>query len=221
VAVLVIASSANAQESLYCAFAQIAEDEAGYKLYFVYEYARSTPQNCDIIGVDLGWYSQEFSAEYEDCPYCSNDLIDVAAIQNRGLPRVMGQCESLCSFISPKRRAAIACASSQREICPLACHDIQVRTATGPEVSVRLFDIKVRGCAKGGCMQERTIRVGFETDRPVIATCRPFSATPVARRDCQAEVDYHGQKYMVITKSRLVRETTASSKGGEGNRTSS
>ncbi|OAI57160.1 hypothetical protein AYO47_01820 [Planctomyces sp. SCGC AG-212-M04] len=219
--VLAFASSAAAQESLYCAFAQIAEDEAGYKLYYVYEFERSTPQNCDIAGVALGWYPPDFTAEYEDCPYCSNDLVDVAAIQNRGLPRLFGQCESLCSFIAPKRAGAASCPASQRGLCPLASHDVQVQTATGPEVSVRLFDIKVRDCAKGGCARERIIRVGFETDRPVLATCRPFSATLVPKRDYQAEIDYHGQKYTIITKTRLVREATASSKGAEVSRTPS
>ena len=99
-------------------------------------------------------------------------------------------------------RRAITCACS---------HDVQVRSADGLQVvSVRLFETQVApGCA-GLRGPSKTIRIGFETERPVLTTCRPFDSSPVPGSRHQVRVDYHGKEFVVLTKTPMTRESLAS-----------
>jgi hypothetical protein len=66
-----------------------------------------------------------------------------------------------------------------------------------------LFDVKISPCAAGIPGSDKVVHIGFESDRPVLASCRPYVATTVKDRDRQAKVSYHGQTYSIITKTKL------------------
>jgi hypothetical protein len=204
----------HAQDVVNCGIWPVDYDPStGYTLFYCeYSPVTGTSVDCQDWTPTFAWYNSTFWNWPELCPDCSSSQIGfVASASPVRLNQPLDPCRSLCSVVpSCLRNPDGACVDLRSAVIPLAQHDIQVRSADGSRViSVRLFDVKLRPCCSGLKGPERTIRLGFETSRSVVANCRPFEGHPIGRDPFQVTVDYHGQKYAVRTTTRMTAENLA------------
>jgi hypothetical protein len=199
------------QMDLTCALWPVMFDDENELVLFYCE--QSEPANCNNYWPVFGWFPPAFEAWPENCPDCPQGYTGYGDIgANRGLPRVLKAQESLCCSLPRCLKV-----NGGRSLDPrlglsrIEQHDVQIRPAAGGQaISVRLFEAQLNPGCVGLKGQPRTIRFGMETDRPVVADCRPFTALPAGNNAFQARVDYHGKRFAVMTKTRIFNESLAS-----------
>jgi hypothetical protein len=203
----------HAQDVVNCGIWPVEYDPStGYTLFYCeYSPVTGTSVDCQDWTPTFAWYNSTFWNWPEWCPDCSSSQVAYLASSPARLNQRIDPCRSLCSVLPTcVRKPNGACIDLRSAVVPLACHDIQVRSADGSQViSVRLFDVKLQPCCAGLKGAERTIRYGLETSRSVVVACRPFEGHPIGRDPFQVTVDYHGQKYAVRTATRMAGESLA------------
>jgi len=198
---------------LNCVIWPVMFDEESEMMLFYCEGHPETPPTYDCYQYvpQFGWFDPDFDLWPEECPDCVVVPYDVGKI-DRPMPFKLKGNQSLCSLVPTSMKLSDGRTINPRQgltcVCP---RDIQVRSADGQQVvSVRLFEATINPCCAGLKGAPRTIRIGFETDRPVLSTCRPFDSTAVAGSPYHARVNYHGKDFVVMTNTAMMKQSLAS-----------